>query len=159
KNKGAGNNCPHSLDLALLLIRLGLAAVFLTHGLSKLMNIEGTAGFLGSLGFNGFFAWLVALAETLGGLAMLAGFWTCLAGTALAIVMIFAMVLVKFNAGFVGGWEYDLILLINALAVILAGPGKYALGCGCKGCQMKKQANKPDSAKTAAVSVMQNNKK
>ncbi|MBI5220829.1 MAG: DoxX family protein [Candidatus Liptonbacteria bacterium] len=115
-------------DLALLLIRLGLAAIFLFHGIAKAIDLSGTAQFFSVIGLNAPIAYLVIVIETLGGLAMFLGVWPRVAGIALAITMLGAMITVKFAKGFGGGWEFDLILFLAALAVALAGPGKYAIG-------------------------------
>lgn len=115
-------------NLGLLLLRLGLAAVFLQAGISKLSNIAGITGFFASLGLGVFFVYLVALVETLGGLAILLGVWTRWAGILLAIDMLFAIILVKGALGFAGaGYRFELILLLASLAVVFSGAGKYAL--------------------------------
>jgi uncharacterized membrane protein YphA (DoxX/SURF4 family) len=86
-----------------------------------------TTGFMTSLGLPSFMGWLVGLVEMLGGLAVLAGAYTCIAGGLLALVMIGAIALVKGKLGFVGGYEYELVLLLLALGVAMLGPGKYAV--------------------------------
>lgn len=115
-------------DLGLLLLRLALAAVFLAHGIQKFTHMEGTIAFFGNLGMPEFLAWLVALAESAAGAAMLLGLWTRWAGYVIAIIMLVAIVKVKWAMGFLGGYELDLTLLLMALAVSVIGPGKYALG-------------------------------
>ncbi len=114
-------------DLGILLIRIGLAAVFILHGLSKFSNIEGTEKFFGSLGLPIIFVYLVALVETLGGLALLLGIFTEVASILIAGIMIFAILLVKLQKGFVGGYEFELMLFLSALAITLIGPGKYKI--------------------------------
>ena len=79
------------------LIRLALAIVFIVHGSQKFQNMEGTAGFFGSLGFPAFVAYLIAFVELAGGIAMLLGIFTAWAGILLALVMAGAIYLVKFN--------------------------------------------------------------
>ncbi len=136
--------CPHNADVGLLLIRVGLAAVFVTHGWMKLSNMDATVGFFATLGLSAAIAWAVSLIEFVAGLLMLAGAYTCVAGGLLAIVMIGAIATVKGRMGFVGGYEFDLMLLLSAVGVALAGPGKYrmmsmclAKGGGAKGTEMK----------------------
>jgi uncharacterized membrane protein YphA (DoxX/SURF4 family) len=41
--------------------------------------------------------------------------------------MLVATVLVKGSSGFVGGYEFELSLLVALVALILSGPGAYAL--------------------------------
>ncbi len=117
--------CPHNPDAGLLLIRIGLAAVFIVHGWMKLSNIDATVGFFGSIGLPALLAWAVAIIEFVGGIMVLFGLYTCVAGGLLAAVMIGAIVTVKGSMGFVGGYEFDLVLLLTALGLASVGPGKY----------------------------------
>lgn len=141
-----GKHCPCCCpDLGLLLIRLALATVFIAHGVQKLHNMDMVVGFMAGMGIPAALAWAVALGELLGGIAMLFGVFTKYAGAVLAIIMAVAIWKVKAKAGFFGGWEFDLTLLLAALAIISTGPGKFALPwgqhcCGedCKnGCTVK----------------------
>lgn len=118
---------PDNPDVGLLLIRFGLAAVFIVHGLLKFGDLDMTAGFFASLGLPAFMAYVVAAVETLGGLAMLLGYKARIAGYLLAVVMAVAIILVKAPVGFVGGYEFDLMLLLASLGIALAGSGRYAL--------------------------------
>ena len=113
-------------DLGLFLVRLALALVFIAHGFGKFADIAGTTAFFGKIGLAPFFVYLVAAVEFVGGLAMLLGLFTAVAGVALALVMLFAIILVKGGKGFFG-FELDLTLLLAALGVAMAGPGKYAV--------------------------------
>lgn len=115
------------LAVGLLVVRLALAGVFIAHGIQKFSDISGTSIFFGQIGLSLFFVYLVALVELLGGIAMLAGIWTGWAGILLAVDMFFAIYLVKLSVGFLGGYELELTLLLTALGVSLAGPGKYSV--------------------------------
>ena len=125
-----------SKSTGLLLIRLSLAVIFLSHGISKLSDMDSTIAFFASLGLGAFFAWLVAIIETLGGLFMLLGMWTCVTGAALAVVMIMAIVLVKSKMGF-PAMELEIVLLASSLAIAFAGAGKYSIGWCCSYCMGK----------------------
>lgn len=114
-------------DLGLFLLRLGLAAVFIAHGWQKLQNLQGVVGFFGTLGLHPFFAYLVAWVELLGGVAMLIGAYTYIAGAALAVNMAAAIYLARFPQGFVGGYELEFMLLLAAVTVTLLGPGRHVL--------------------------------
>lgn len=119
--------CKKNADIGLLLIRLGLAAVFIGHGFQKLTGMAMVAGFFSQLGVPAFVAYLVAFGELAAGLSMLLGFWTHWAGKLIAVIMVFAIILVKFKTGFIGGYELDLILLLSGLAITFMGPGVYSL--------------------------------
>ena len=123
-------------DLALLGLRLMLAAVFLFHGSQKLFawfggyGIEGTAGWMESIGipFATVSATLAGATEVLGGLALLTGVGVSLA----SIPLTFTMLVAAFTAhtGFdasAGGMEYPLTLAVAAAAIGLSGPGRFAL--------------------------------
>ncbi len=112
-------------DLGILLLRIGLGVVFLVHGYMKLSNMEGTISFFGMLGFPAILAWVVAIVETAGGVAMLLGLYTRYVGWAFAIIMAVAIAQVKWSKGFAGGYEYEAMLLLASLAAAYIAPGKY----------------------------------
>ena len=114
-------------DLALLLIRVGLALVFLAHGGAKLSGMETTITFFATLGLPAFFAYLITGIELVGGFFMLIGFGTGWTGVALAATMVGSITLVKINKGFLGGYEFDLMLFLAAIAISLAGAGEYTI--------------------------------
>ena len=114
-------------EVGWFLVRLGLAAVFIVHGWAKLADLPGTVGFFSALGLPTFLAYVVAVIEFGGGLAMLLGIFARVAGALLAIVMLGAIITVKFKLGFTGGYEFDLMLLLAALAVAAAGPGRLSI--------------------------------
>lgn len=113
-------------NLGLLLIRLAIGAIFLYAGLGKLSDINQTIGFFSMVGVGTGLTWAVALTETIGGALMVLGFGTRIAGLALAVIMAFAIVLVKKEMGF-AAMEIDIILLVSALGIFFTGPGRYAL--------------------------------
>jgi len=117
-----------------LVLRVAIGIIFLAHGLQKFgvfggMNLTGVTGFFGSQGIPlpGLMAPLVALIETLGGLALILGFGTRIAAILLAIIMIVAIFAVKLTQGLIGGFELDLALLAGLVALILMGSGAAAL--------------------------------
>lgn len=121
-------------DLGLLVLRLGLALVFFAHGVPKLRNVAQTAGFFGQIKIPvpAFFAWVVALQETLGAAALALGLFTQPLALTFVISMIVAIQLVKIGmakAGFTGqgGWEFEFVLAAAALALVFTGAGAYSL--------------------------------
>ena len=135
KNNCEGANLPcekwfNHPNWGLLLIRVGLAVVFIAHGWAKLQNIDQTAGFFSSLGLGIFWVYLVGLVEFVGGIAMLLGVMVRQIGILFAIIMLFAIFLVKIDKGF-SKYEFDLFLLLVSLGITLLGSGKYSLGFGC----------------------------
>jgi putative oxidoreductase len=118
---------------ASLLLRLALAAMWLSHALLKILvfTLPGTAAFFESKGIPGFLAYPVVVAELVGGLAILFGFYA--RQVALLLVPILAVALLThLPNGWVftatgGGWEYPLFLIVVSIALWLSGDGDYAL--------------------------------
>ncbi|MCF7992871.1 MAG: DoxX family protein [Thiohalocapsa sp.] len=117
------------------LLRAGFASVFLFHGVGKFADM---AGFAAMMGLPVFVAWLVALAEVGGGLAVLAGgsmrrdWLTRLGGLAVVPVMIGAIAMVHWPQwSFVasethpmGGMEFQVVLLLMGLWFAAVGNGR-----------------------------------
>lgn len=121
----------HNPDVGILVLRLALGAVFMYHGYDKLQNMEGVIGFFGTLGFGPELAYLVALAELLGGIAFVVGAFVRYAGIVLAVVAVVALLKVHLPNGFVvtgGGYEFILVLLAGCVALVCLGAGRYAIG-------------------------------
>lgn len=116
-----------NIDLALLLIRVGLALVFIAHGWEKINTMEDVVSYFATLKLSAFWAYLVAYVELIGGISMLLGIFTGWAGVLLAANMVGAIAIVKLTQGFIGGYEFDLMLFLAAIAISLAGPGHYTV--------------------------------
>lgn len=120
-------------DAALAALRVAIGAVFAAHGAQKLFvyGIEGVTGAFGGMGvpFPGLIGPLTGVVELAGGLALVVGLMTRLAGLGLAVVMLGAIGFVHINAGFwaPNGVEFPLTLLAGAAALALAGAGRYSL--------------------------------
>ena len=73
---------------ALLRVTLGVAA--LAHGLLKVFvfTLPGTVAFFESLGLPGFLAYVTALVEIVGGLALIVGFQTRLVSLAMVPILL-----------------------------------------------------------------------
>lgn len=108
-----------------LLIRIALGAVFIVHGWDKLLDIPGQTEFFADVGvpYPPITIWVVTFMEFAGGLLVLAGWYTRAGATALVLVMIGAMITFKFSVGFIDGWEFDLVLCLMAISLLLSGPG------------------------------------
>lgn len=114
------------VDKTLLIVRLVAGIVFLVHGWGKLTgnpSIEMFSGMVGNLGFPMpmFFAWVVALTEFLGGIALILGVFVRPAAVLLSIVMLVAFGMVK-KFGFPAG-ELDFVLLGISVGLAISGPG------------------------------------
>src|SRR5262245_38526331 len=116
-----------------LILRIGLALVFLFHGWPKLnpnspmKGVSGFADFLKQLGVPQpmVFAWIVALLETVGAVLLIIGLGTRIVALGLAIDMLVAIYLARirmmksrFAGGDGVGWEFEFALLVGSLALV-----------------------------------------
>ncbi|PJE76117.1 hypothetical protein COV04_01135 [Candidatus Uhrbacteria bacterium CG10_big_fil_rev_8_21_14_0_10_48_11] len=117
--------------LALLCLRIALGVIFIVHGKAKwgMWKMQPSeqmpAGMLVKMK-------ILAITETLGGIAVLFGFLTQLAALGLALIMLGAMdfkirTMKRHFVDSAGGWEFDLILLAASLALVLLGSGAWAI--------------------------------
>jgi putative oxidoreductase len=128
----------HSIDLAILLIRLAVGLTFAAHGAQKAFGWWGGPGLakwrgaVASMGFRPTELFVAAsiLAELVGGIALAAGILTPVA------VMLFlgqsTVIIFKahWSKGFFstrGGFEFPLVLAVGAAAIGIAGPGQVSL--------------------------------
>lgn len=120
---------------AALLLRVSLGVMFLAHGLLLkvfVFTIPGTVGFFESIGYPGFFAYLVILGEIGGGLALILGAWTRQVALLLVPIMIGAT-LQHLDAGWLfsaegGGWEFPVFWTVALFVQALLGDGAHAVG-------------------------------
>ena len=118
-------------DTGLLVLRLVVGLTFLLHGLDKLGGLSGVEQFFGSLGIPapGLMATVVAVTETAGGILLIVGLLTPLAGFALAIDMLVAGLTAHVDKGFFagqGGYELVLVLGSASVALLIAGAGRFS---------------------------------
>lgn len=122
-------------DAGKLLLRVGLGALILFHGLAKvyggpafiLKTVEGA-------GLPAFFAYGVYIGEVLAPVLMIIGLWTRPAALVVAVNMLVAVLLVHtkefFTLSGTGGWALELqgMFFLAALAVALLGAGRFSVG-------------------------------
>lgn len=119
--------------LALLLLRVAVAIVFLYHGSAILCGVLGGPGPVAFAGFMHapvIIGYLVGLAQFAGGIAVLTGVLHRIGTVCLMIVMLGAIFLVHLPHGFSvanGGYEFALTEFLMALALFLMGPGSWSL--------------------------------
>lgn len=116
------------------LLRVSLGIILVAHSIYlKLMvfTLPGTAQFFASLGLPEFLAYVVFIAEAVGGIALILGVQTRWVSLALVPVLLGAT-WAHLPAGWLfsnpnGGWEYPAFLTVAALAQALLGDGAAAL--------------------------------
>lgn len=119
---------------AILILRVSLGLLFLAHGLLKVFTftLPGTAQFFESLGFPGFMATPVALAEIVGGVLLIAGIYTRWVALGLFPILLVATFKVHGGNGWLftnagGGWEFPALFAIACLVQFLLGDGAFAI--------------------------------
>lgn len=131
--------------LGLLVLRIGLGVVLIAHGLQKLFGWwggRGLTGFRNSLSDVGYqhadvLASVSAGGAIVAGVLLVLGLFTPLAAAgALAFLLngllagLSAPHAPTFSSFLPNGYEYQITLVVVAVAVILAGPGRYGLDAG-----------------------------
>ena len=121
--------------LAILRVVLGIA--MLVHGWSKLSGgVDNVAGFFGGmLGIPapGLMAWVVTIVELVGGILLVVGFLTHIAGILIALDMLGAILFAYLLRGapFIENgqisWEREAVFAAAALCIALAGPGAWSV--------------------------------
>src|SRR5207244_4102535 len=118
-------------DLAGLVGRLALGAIFLAHGWPKVKDIQKTMGSVKGTGWPGCaaFAALVSLLEFFGGIALILGLLTQIVAILFVLEMLATTVFskVKLQKKFILGYELDLEYAAFALVLALLGPGAFSL--------------------------------
>lgn len=119
---------------AALILRMSLGALLLAHGLLLKVftfGLPGTVGFFESIGYPGFFAYLVIAGEILGGLALIFGVWTRWVALLILPILIGAT-LQHIGNGWLfsaanGGWEFPAFWTVTLVVQSLLGDGAHAL--------------------------------
>ncbi len=111
----------------LLPIRIMAGMVFIAHGIPKFYDTSGGYGFFQSINLPPELFIPIALLEVIGGLAILFGILTRISSALFIIEMIGAIVTAKLSKGFVGGYEFELLLISICLTLLILGPGKISI--------------------------------
>src|SRR5436190_14125860 len=132
-----------AVDVALLAVRVVVGIIFVAHGAQKLFGAFGGPGLsamvqpppngMGLLGYP------VTIGEFFGGLGLIAGFLCRFSAASLIVIMLGAIGMVHAQHGFflghsptdtlaTSGFEYNLALIGLLAPILIAGPGRFAIG-------------------------------
>lgn len=126
------------------MLRIPLGIVFFAHGAQKMLGWFGgqgwsatISGMSGPMGFAPFWVALAILSEFFGGMGILSGLLTRLSALGIAITMLVAIFNVHLANGFFINWymtpgvghgfEYNLVLLFNAIILVMRGAGRISI--------------------------------
>jgi putative oxidoreductase len=127
-----------SNSIPLAIVRLMLGLVMFPHGAQKMLGWFGGHGFSGTMGFfthqgiPASLAFLAIAAEFFGGLGLILGFLSRIAAFGVLCNMAVAVLTVHLHNGFFMNWagtnkgegfEYHLLAIAMALAVMIGGAG------------------------------------
>ena len=126
-----------AVNLGLLLLRVGVGAVMLAHGIRHIFGggkISGTGKWFESLGMRPgiLHAWLASLTEIAAGASLVSGLLVPLGGGGVVGVMLVALITNHLENGFFifykgEGYEYVMTLAIAGLALCGLGGGEWSL--------------------------------
>jgi putative oxidoreductase len=130
-------------DWTLTLIRVILGVVFFAHGAQKVLGWFGGAGLKGTLHMMHDHihlpipvAFLAVMAEFLGGAGLIVGLFGRVAAVGICVTMLSAIVMVHWRNGLFMNWfgdrkghgfEYHLLALALAIAIVVRGSGAASL--------------------------------
>jgi putative oxidoreductase len=127
-------------DYGITVLRVTLGAIFLMHGYlgGFVFTPAGLTAYNASKGIPlpAIAAWFVILGHFVGGASLVLGFLTRLGALVQVVIMGGAIFFVRIGQGFFlhgleggryGGYEYDLVLLMASIAILISGGGPLAL--------------------------------
>lgn len=119
-------------DVALLLLRLMIGAVFITSGYEQSKDPEARSK---SIGMSKGFTIFLGAAELAGGLGVVSGIFAQFAAMGLILVMLGALgkKIFVWHTGFWGkdgtnGWSYETTMIVMNLVIVTTGGGNLSLG-------------------------------
>jgi putative oxidoreductase len=126
-----------AIDVALLIARIIVGVIFMAHGAQKLFGAFGGPGLSAVVGMMGPLGYLVSIGEFFGGLGLVVGFLSRFSAASIIVIMLGAIAMVHLKVGFFMNWmgnqggegfEYHLLAIAIVLVIVIAGPGRYAIG-------------------------------
>jgi putative oxidoreductase len=126
-----------AIDVALLVARIIVGVIFMAHGAQKLFGAFGGPGLSAVVGMMGPLGYLVSIGEFFGGLGLVVGFLSRFSAASIIVIMLGAIAMVHLKVGFFMNWmgnqggegfEYHLLAIAILLVIVIAGPGRYAIG-------------------------------
>lgn len=110
------------------IMRVVIGILFVFHGVDKFqMGLGNVEGWFSSIGVPGFLAYVVAIAELVGGILLIIGLFTRHVSGLLIVILVGAIFSAKLSVGVLGngqmaGYELDLAFILILLHLVVAEP-------------------------------------
>ena len=126
-----------AVDWALLIARVFVGSIFVAHGAQKLFGAFGGPGLSAIVQMMGPLGYLVTVGEFFGGLGLIFGFLSRFSAASIILIMLGAIGMAHAKFGFFMNWtgqqagegfEYHLLAIGLLLPIVIAGPGRLAIG-------------------------------
>jgi putative oxidoreductase len=128
-----------AVDWALLAARVIVGIIFAAHGSQKVLGAFGGPGLAKMGEMMGVLGYLVSIGECFGGLGLVVGFLCRFSAASIIVIMLGAIKMVHGKNGFflghgpdstlaTAGFEYNLALIGLLTPILIAGPGRFAIG-------------------------------
>src|SRR5882672_10740180 len=126
-----------AVDCVLLVARIDVRVVFMAHGAQKLFGAFGGPGLAAVVQMMGPLGYLVTIGEFFGGFGLVFGFLSRFSAASIILIMLGAVAMVHAKFGFFMNWagnqagegfEYHLLAIAALLPIVIAGPGRFAVG-------------------------------
>lgn len=130
-NEGVKRMDRPEVDASLLILRVVVGVIFAAHGAQKIFGAFEGPGLTKLVEKMGAIGYPVAVGEFFGGLGLIVGFLCRFSAASNIVIMIGAIARVHGVNGFFqqnGGFEYNLALIGLLAPILIAGPGKFAIG-------------------------------
>lgn len=120
--------------VGLLILRIGIGATFIVHGVTKFLGGTEALAMVGSVmssfgidSGHAFWGGVAATLETVGGLSLLLGLFTRVGAIAAALVLLGAFVSHAAAGDPLSVWLHPLKTFAATVAIFFTGPGRYSV--------------------------------
>jgi len=124
------------ISVTSLLLRVTIGMAFFLHGAQKVFGWFGGSGlekwseYLSTKNYSKFTAISAAYIEMIAGFLLIIGAFTKASAISMIVFMLFAVAIAHWENGYFsqkGGYEYQLLLIVSCIIVLLLGGGEYSV--------------------------------
>lgn len=124
------------ISVTSLLLRVTIGMAFFLHGAQKVFGWFGGSGldkwseYLATKNYSKFTAISAAYIEMIAGFLLIIGAFTKASAVSMIVFMLFAIAIAHWEKGYFsqkGGYEYQLLLIVSCIIVLLLGGGEYSV--------------------------------